>query len=240
MAALDLDTTKQPLDHGKLTVVISYRTSYLVNNQDPLFVSFALGNDVSLRYVIELPTLLTLGGLIDSVKGAFVCSEINCTFPLTLDPPGKGLPDRVVFDNSTLTIHVGVLTNVRPVLSFIHYTSAESRALPSPPTNYSEHIIVYDKFFRGNVSRDIEYVPRCSFVREGGVTTKINSIEPPRLNLSELRSLLSVNINNNLCEINIKCSNFVNSFGIISACTFLLQTKYITSTKDKKFSINIR
>ena len=160
MAALDLDTTKQPLDHGKLTAVISYRTSCLVNNQDPLFVSFALCNDVSLRYVIELLTLLALGGLIDSVKGAFVCSEINCTFPLTLDPPGKGLPDRVVFDNSTLTILVGVLTNVRPVLSFIHYTPAESRALPSPPTNYSEHIIVYDKFFRGNVSRDIECVPR--------------------------------------------------------------------------------
>ena len=58
MAALGLDTKKQPLDHGKMTIVIRYRTPYLVNNQDSLFFSFALGNDVSFRCVVRLPTLL--------------------------------------------------------------------------------------------------------------------------------------------------------------------------------------
>ena len=38
MAALDLNTTKQPLDNGKMTALIRYRTSYLVNNIDPLFI----------------------------------------------------------------------------------------------------------------------------------------------------------------------------------------------------------
>ena len=44
----------------------------------------------------------------------------------------------------------------------------------------------------------------------------------------------SVNINKNLCKTNIKYSNFVNAFSINSACESLLQTKYITSIKDKK------
>ena len=130
-----------------MTVAIRYRISYLVNNQYPLFVSFALGNDVSLRRVIGLPTLLALGSIIDLVKGTFFCSEINRTFPLTLDPPGKGLPDEVVFDNSTPTISVGVSTDVRLDPSFLHYTSAEGRTLPSSTTNYSEHVIVHDKLF---------------------------------------------------------------------------------------------
>ena len=101
-----------------------------------------------------------LGGLIDLVKGTFVCSETNRSYPLTLDPSGKGLPDGVVFDNSTPTIPAGVSANVHPSPSLLHYTSAEDRALSSSATNYSEHIIVHDKLFRGNVSRDIEYVPR--------------------------------------------------------------------------------
>ena len=147
MATLDLDTTKQLLDYGRMTAVIRYRIPYLVNNQDPLFVSFALGNNVSLHCVIGLPALLTLGGLIDLTKGTFVCSEINRTFSLTLDPPGKGSPDEVVFDNSTPTIPVGVSTDVRLDPSFLHYTSAEGRTLPSSTTNYSEHVIVHDKLF---------------------------------------------------------------------------------------------
>ena len=150
MTVLDLDTTKQPLDHGKMTAVIRYRTPYLVNNQDSLFVSFALGDDISLRCVVGLPTLLALGGLIDLVKGIFFCSESNGIFPLTLDMPGKGLPDGVVFYYSAPTINVGVSTNIRPDPSLLHYTSAEGRALPSSVTIYSEHIIVHDKFFRGN------------------------------------------------------------------------------------------
>ena len=62
-----------------------------------------------------------------------------------------------MFDNSTPTIHVGVSTNVRPDPSFLHYMSTEGRALPSSVTNYSDNKIVRDKFFRGNISRDVEY-----------------------------------------------------------------------------------
>ena len=86
-----------------MTAVIRYHTPYLVNKRDPFF-SFALGNDVSLRCVLSLPTLLAIEGSINLVKGEIVCSEIDRTFALSLEPPGKGLSDGVVFDNSTPTI----------------------------------------------------------------------------------------------------------------------------------------
>ena len=62
LAALDLDSSHQPLDHGKMTAVIRYKTPYLVNKRDPLFIYFAFGNDISLRCVLGLPILLALGG----------------------------------------------------------------------------------------------------------------------------------------------------------------------------------
>ena len=68
LATLNLDSTHQPLDHEKMTAVIRYMTRYLVNKRDPLFIYFVLGNDVSLRYLLGLPTLLALGGLINLVK----------------------------------------------------------------------------------------------------------------------------------------------------------------------------
>ena len=53
-----------------------------MNKRDSLFISFTLGNDVSLSYALILPTLLHLSGFINLVKGDFVCSKINRTFPL--------------------------------------------------------------------------------------------------------------------------------------------------------------
>ena len=103
-----------------MTAVIRYRTLYLIDNCEYLLISFALGNDIFHRCVIGLPTLLVLDGLIDLVKGNFVYSEFNCTFQLTLDPLGKGLPKGVVFDNSTPTIIQGVSTNSKPDPSLLH------------------------------------------------------------------------------------------------------------------------
>jgi len=143
-----------------MTAATCYRTQYLVNNQYPLFLFSSLGNDVSLRCVIGLPTLISLDGLIDLVKGTFVCSEINPTSPLNLNLPDKGLLDGVVFDNSTLTIPVGLSTNVRSDPTLLHCTSARDRALSSSSTNYSDHIIIHNEFFRENIFRDIKYVPR--------------------------------------------------------------------------------
>ena len=55
LAALHLDSRHQPLDHGKIKVVIRYKTLYFINKRDPLFIYFVLENDVSLRCVLGLP-----------------------------------------------------------------------------------------------------------------------------------------------------------------------------------------
>ena len=150
-----------------------------------MFISFALGNDWSLRCVTGLPTLLYLGNLIDLFKDKFVCSRVNRSFPLTLDPPGKELLEGVVFDNSTSTIPYGVVTKIIPDPSLSCYTPSEDYALSSSSTSYSDNIIVYDKLFQGNMSRNIEYILNWKIVRGVDITTETKSSELPRVNSSE-------------------------------------------------------
>ena len=78
-------------------------------------------------------------------------------FPLSLKPPGKGLPNGVVFDNSTLTIPEGVPTNIKPNPSLLHLTSAEGHTESNQSTNFSENILVKDSFYKGKVSRELVY-----------------------------------------------------------------------------------
>ena len=60
LAALDLEPSHLPSTHGQITAVIRYHTPYLVNNKDPLILSFALGTYIALRSVLGLPTLLSM------------------------------------------------------------------------------------------------------------------------------------------------------------------------------------
>ena len=118
LAALYLDSSHQPLDHGKMTAVIRYRTPYFINNRDSLFICFALGNDISLRCVLGLPNLLVLGGLINLVKGEFIRSDIGPTFPLTLDPPDKGYLRVLCLIIAPLLYHRGCLLMLNLTLLF--------------------------------------------------------------------------------------------------------------------------
>ena len=107
--------------------------------------------------MLGLPTLLALGGLINLVKGEFICSEIGHTFSLTLDLPGKGLPEGIVFDNDTPIIQQGMSTNVKHNPSLLRYTFAKYHTVHHSAPTYSDNIIVHDKFFEVNVSRELEY-----------------------------------------------------------------------------------
>ena len=48
LSTLDLNVTQQSNTHGQMTAVIQYHTPSLVNDTDPLILSFALGDDISL------------------------------------------------------------------------------------------------------------------------------------------------------------------------------------------------
>ena len=107
--------------------------------------------------MLGLPTLLAIGGSINLVKGEIVCSTIDRTCVLSLEPPGKGLSDGVIFNNSTPTIPERVSTNIKPNPSLLYFTSAEGYAVTNPFPNYSANIIVRDSFYKGNVSRELEH-----------------------------------------------------------------------------------
>ena len=75
-AAFDLDSNQQPVDHGKITAFIRYRTLYHINNKrDPYLISFALSNDISIHCVLGIHPLLRLGGTIDLVNGELSYSK---------------------------------------------------------------------------------------------------------------------------------------------------------------------
>ena len=64
-----------------MPAVIRYITPYLINNNFPLILSFALCNDAVLRSVLGIPYLLAMGGaIVDLVKGQFLFSELNQVF----------------------------------------------------------------------------------------------------------------------------------------------------------------
>ena len=58
-----------------------------VNNKNLLILLFALGDDVALRSVLGLPTPLSIGTTINLPLGKLICSKLNVTSLLLLDPP---------------------------------------------------------------------------------------------------------------------------------------------------------
>ena len=93
-----------------------------------------------------MPTLLVLVVRIDLVKGELSCSEINYGFNITLNPPDKDLPERIVFDNTTPAILPGVYSNIKPALSSFHYISAEGHIISSPQTSSFNNMTVKGNF----------------------------------------------------------------------------------------------
>ena len=55
---LDLSRVRTDIDHGQITAVIRHKTPYTINGKGLFVHSFTLCNDVSLRCVLIIPTLL--------------------------------------------------------------------------------------------------------------------------------------------------------------------------------------
>ena len=97
-----------------MTAVICYHTQFFVNKKDSLILSFAFGDNVSIRSVLILPTFLSIDATLNLPHDTRIFSEINFTLPLLLDPQGKELPDRVFF-------HLCVPRDLPFNLSFLIY-----------------------------------------------------------------------------------------------------------------------
>ena len=113
IAALNLDTNQQPVDHRTMATIIRYHKLYLINKRNSSLIYFNLGNDVSLRCVLGLPTLQVFDNNIYLLTGDLSCFATNKHFTLILDLQGKDLPEVVVFDNTTYTIPLEVSYNIK-------------------------------------------------------------------------------------------------------------------------------
>ena len=72
-----------------------------MQGRGPFTLSFTLWHDISLRCGLGLPTLLFKRAAIHLLSEVCFCTKLNRKFLLTLDLPGKGLPDGAILNNFT-------------------------------------------------------------------------------------------------------------------------------------------
>ena len=82
---------------NKLTAVVTYRTPYTDKSNEPITLSFGLGENVSVRTIIGLPTLKAWQGVIDFVQNKFVSHTIGKRFDLMFEETQQGLPAGIKF-----------------------------------------------------------------------------------------------------------------------------------------------
>ena len=148
-----------------MTAVIRYKTPYVVDGKWPFILSFALGNDVSLRSVLGLLTLLAMGADINLVKDLLSCIELNRDFPLDLQPPGKGLTAGASLNHYSPTIPTSVPSNKQLTTSLLHHISAESIPQTESLSSTSNNILVTDHSFHNTVTRELSYIPTNTSAR---------------------------------------------------------------------------
>ena len=83
--------------HGLLTAVIRYRTSYRTTDDSAVFISFALGPNVSVNTIIGLPSLSAFRMNIDLHSFTAYSPVINRSFELARSCGRLGLPDNTKF-----------------------------------------------------------------------------------------------------------------------------------------------
>ena len=118
LTALDLIDTNQNINHGKMNVVIRYKTLCIVKGRGPFILSFSIGHNVSLHCVLILPTLFSIGEVINFLSRERSCTKLNRTNP-TIDLPGKGLIDDDTLNRYSYFIPSSVTTNITSTNSLL-------------------------------------------------------------------------------------------------------------------------
>ena len=152
---------------------------------------------------------MSIGVIIDLQRGDLSCSELNFSFDLVLDPPGKGVPVGISLDDTTLIfLPLGVTSNISSRIQYTAMDAVLSSVFDSTPSN---NLVVHDEFFQGSVSRTLSYTPFSNSttswqprpkplahfkirIREGDVAVEIKNSEHHRLNFTKLRSRDKLNI----------------------------------------------
>ena len=98
--ALSEENSTAPTDEAnKLIAVVTYRTPYIDQKGKPVTLSFGLGENVSVRTIIGLPTLKAWKGVIDFVQNKMIAHTIGRRFNLMFEETKQGLPEGVQFQS---------------------------------------------------------------------------------------------------------------------------------------------
>ena len=85
---------------GKLTALVTYLTRYTTIDNQPITLSFGLGNEVAVNAIIGKPTLKAWKGCIDFASNTFTSEALRLSFDMEYKMADSGLPKSVVFDST--------------------------------------------------------------------------------------------------------------------------------------------
>ena len=148
LASLDLNVVYQPNTHGQMVAVVRYHTPYLVNDKDPLILSFVFGDNIYLRIILDLPTLLAMGAMIDLHHGTLACSERQHTFG-----------NETSLDDSKPIVPPGVHSNIFSATSSLQFIAMDCFDFPVCQATLSNNIVVHYQFLQGSINRALTYKP---------------------------------------------------------------------------------
>ena len=80
-----VDLVKTENDHGNLTDIVRYWTTYTFTDGKPVLLSFALEYGVTFRSIIGLPKIGQLGCMTDLGNGELIAPAVETELPLILN-----------------------------------------------------------------------------------------------------------------------------------------------------------
>ena len=94
---------------------------------------FTLGDDISLRSVLNLPTFLSMGTIIDIQRDTLSSSGLNLPSNLILDPLDKRLQHGVSLDDTNHFIPSAVSSNLSSLIQYTAMDDIPSSVYDSTP-----------------------------------------------------------------------------------------------------------
>ena len=86
--------------NDKLTAVVTYFTPYCDTSDRPLFLSFGLGESVTVNAIIGLPTIIAWGLVVDPFTKRCYSHSMHKWFDLVFKNASTGLPANVTFTSA--------------------------------------------------------------------------------------------------------------------------------------------
>jgi hypothetical protein len=68
--------------HGQLTAIIRYKTPYIDTDENPVHISFGLGNDMTVNTILGMPIIKDLGMIPNFCAGSVTCEGTSATFTI--------------------------------------------------------------------------------------------------------------------------------------------------------------